>query len=93
MWRPGCYYPPARQEVRVPDWIARLTLAIDLPGGTDRSGQQLRGVAAGRAEIERDDTGTNADEAQHLLRLATLIIGAIGRRAIRAVHDPGDLLG
>src|SRR5580658_9713624 len=34
----------------------------------------------------------NADEAQHLLRLAAHIIDAIHRSAIRAVHDLGNLL-
>src|SRR5262249_3607411 len=51
-----------------------------------------RGVATGRADIDRDDTGTNADEAQHLLRLAALIIGTTavvrsGLLAIRAIRS------
>ena len=33
--------------------------------------------ACALAEIDRDDIGMNADEAQHLLRLAAHIIGAI----------------
>ena len=76
-----------------PVGIVRPALAINGARGSDRSGQQLRGVATGRAEIERDDTGTNADEAQHLLRLAAQIVGAIGRAAIRARHDLRNLLG
>ena len=36
------------------------------------------------AEIERDDTWTDADEAQHLLRLAAQIVRPVGRRAIGA---------
>ena len=73
--------------------IARPALAVNRAGGSDRSGQQLRGVAAAGAEIERDDTGTNADEAQHLLRLAAQIVGTIGRAAIGARHDLRNLLG
>ena len=75
-----------------PVGIARPALAINGARGPDRPGQQLGGVAAGRAEIERDDTGTNADEDQHLLRLAAQIVGAIGGAAIRARHDLLDLL-
>jgi hypothetical protein len=67
-------------------------LAINRTRGSNRSGQQLCGVAAGRAEIERDVTGTNADEAQHLLRLAAQIVVAIGAAAIRARHDLRNLL-
>src|SRR5439155_705576 len=55
----GCGYPVG---------IARPALTINAARGSDRTGQQFRGVATGRAEIDRDDTGTNAKEAQHLLR-------------------------
>ena len=79
--------------VRRPVGIARPALAINLARGSDRAGQQLRRVAAARAEIERDDAGTNGDEAQHLLRLAAQIVGAIGRAAIGARHDLRDLIG
>ena len=64
--------------------IARPALAINLAGRSDGTGQQLRRVATGGAEIERDDTRTDADEAQHLLRLAAQIIRPVGRRAIGA---------
>src|SRR5215813_11008196 len=43
--------------------IARPALTINLAGGPDRAGQQLRRVATGGAEVERDDTWTDADEA------------------------------
>ena len=80
----GCGYPVG---------IARPALTINLAQGSDRTGRQFRGVATARAEIDRDDTGTNADEAQHLLRLTALIIGAICRSAIGAPHDLGNLPG
>ena len=75
-----------------PAGIARPALAVDDARRSDRPRQQLGGVAAGRAEIEGGDAGTNADEDQHLLRLAPLIVGAIGRAAIGARHDLLDLL-
>ena len=45
------------------------------------------------AEIERDDTRTNADKTQHLLRFAAQIVGTIDRAAIRARDDLRNLLG
>src|SRR5215213_8029986 len=92
VWRSGCCCPLAREGGRRLAGIARLALAINRTRGPDCSGEQLCGVTAGRAEIEGDDTGTNADEAQHLLRLATQIVGTVGRAAIRASHDLRNLL-
>ncbi len=62
---------------RRPARIAWLALAVNRTRGSDRSGQQLRGVAAGRAEIERDDAGANADEGDpsgRPLHVATSVV-------------------
>ena len=90
--RSGCCCPRARPGVSASGWD-RVALAVNRTRGSDRSGQQLRGVAAGRAEIERDDAGANADEGQHLLRLAPQIVSTIRFAAIRARHDLRNLLG
>jgi hypothetical protein len=73
--------------------IARLALAVNCARRSDRAGQQLGRVAAGGAEIECGDARTDADERQHLLRLAAQVVGAICSAAIRAVDDRRNLLG
>ena len=72
---------------------ARPALAIDLAGRPDRAGQQLRRVAAAGAEIERDQAGLEADEGQHLLGMAALVVGAVGGAAVGAGHDRLDVGG
>ena len=59
-------------------------LAVDNAVRTDGAREELRRVAAGGAEVECDDTWTDADKAEHLLGLAAQIVRPVRRGAIGA---------
>jgi hypothetical protein len=54
-----------------------VSVRMRMNRGRSHHGQQSFRMCAALAEIDRDDTGMNADEAQHLLRLVAHIICAI----------------
>ena len=70
----------------------RRNLPIDLPGGADGPRDELGGVAARGADIHRHHAGAQADERQHRLGPAALIVGPIRSAAIRTGDDLGDAL-
>ena len=65
--------------------IGRVVVGDDLPFRTDRTGQQLGVVAAGRECIKDVHAGRDARELEHLLRLAACVLldvspGPVGTR-------------
>src|SRR3989441_5842756 len=67
--------------------IGRTRLSVDPAGRADRARDELGGIAAGSADIERRPAFAHADERQHLGRLAPDVIRAVSVAAIRAGDD------
>ena len=68
------------------------TLSVHAPRGPDRARNELGGVAAAGAQIQRHHAWPHADERQHLVGLAADVVGAIGRTSIRTRENVGDAL-